>query len=203
MIDMENEIMIKFINNEITSLPLTLDNKITHNDIRFTPRGELNELKNDVNEFLKGNCNRRYYVLSGLRGIGKTTILYQLYDYLNKEMNIAQNQILYLACEKLHTRFKFNILDVFECFLKYHHNSTLKTLDKKIFLLIDESQYDNNWHLSGKVIHDSSNKIFIIFTQSSSIDSEYNADSSRKFLKRNINPLSYNQHLKLSSNSKV
>lgn len=197
MIDMKNEVMIKFINNEITTIPLTLNNNITHDGIRFAPRLELNDLINHINEFLDGNYQNRYFILPGLRGVGKTTILYQLYDYLLNEKNISQNQILYLSCDKLNKRFKFNILDVVECFLKYHHNSTLRTLDKEIFLLIDESQYDYDWHVSGKIIHDDTNKIFIIFTGSSALDLEYNADSARRFLKRNITPLTYNQYLKL------
>jgi len=30
--------------------------------------------------------------------------------------------------------------------------------------MIDESQYDKNWALAGKIIYDKSNNIFMIFT---------------------------------------
>jgi predicted AAA+ superfamily ATPase len=73
-------------------------------------------------------------------------------------------------------------------------------LDKEIFLLIDEAQYDHNWALSGKIIYDETNKIFMIFTGSSALNLEYNADSARRLLKRNITPLNYGQHLKLKYN---
>ena len=196
----KKESMIKFINNEITTMPITLNNNLTHKNIRFTPRDELEDLIKHGNEFLNGNYQNRYFILPGLRGTGKTTILYHFYDYLLKEKNIAQNQILYLSCENLNKRFEFSILDAVECFLKYHHNTALRTLDKEIFLLIDESQYDYDWVSSGKIIHDTTNRIFIIFTGSSALDLEYNADSARRFLKRNINPLTYSKYLKLVYN---
>lgn len=193
----ENKTLINFINNEISTVPISLNDKITFNDKKFLNREEYYEIKSFIDDFLEGYTNNRYIVLPGLRGVGKTTILYQLYDYLLKQKNINQNQILYLSCEALNDRFKFKILDVIECFLKYHHNTTLRALDKKIFLFIDESQYDYNWALSGKIIHDSSNNVFMIFTGSSALNLEYNADSARRMIKRNVTPLNFSQYLKL------
>ena len=194
------EILINFINNEISTIPISLNDKISRNNNKFLHRDEFFEIKNLIDDFIENETYNRYLVLPGLRGVGKTTILYQLYDYLLKEKDISQNQILYLSCENLNERFKFKILEVLECFLKYHHNSTLRTLDKKIFLFIDESQYDYNWALSGKIIYDSSNKIFMIFTGSSALNLEYNADSARRLLKRNVTPLNFRQYLMLKYN---
>lgn len=194
------EILINFINNEISTIPISLNDKISRNNNKFLHRDEFFEIKNLIDDFIENETYNRYLVLPGLRGVGKTTILYQLYDYLLKEKDISQNQILYISCENLNERFKFKILEVLECFLKYHHNSTLRTLDKKIFLFIDESQYDYNWALSGKIIYDSSNKIFMIFTGSSALNLEYNADSARRLLKRNVTPLNFRQYLMLKYN---
>ena len=70
-------------------------------------------------------------------------------------------------------------------------------MDKEIFLLIDESQYDKNWLMSGKIIYDCSEKIFMVFTGSSALNLEYNADATRRMFKRVVTPLNYNEHLKL------
>ena len=199
----ENKTLINFINNEISTVPISLNYKISINNKRFLHREEFYEIKSFIDDFLEGYTNNRYIILPGLRGVGKTTILYQLYDYLLKERNIKQNQILYLSCEALNDRFQFKILDVIECFLKYHHNSNLRTLDKKIFLFIDESQYDYNWALSGKIIHDSSNNVFMIFTGSSALNLEYNADSARRLIKRNVTPLNFGQYLKLKYDFRI
>ena len=196
----KNDIIIKLINKEITTRSIILNKKLSTNNIKYILRDEFKELTHFIDDFIKGKELNRYFIIPGLRGVGKTTILFQIYEYLLKEKNIPQNQILYLSCENLNERFKFKILDVVECFLKYHHNSLLETVDKKIFLLIDESQYDYNWALSGKSIYDATNNIFMIFTGSAALDFEYNADSARRLLKRTINPLTYNQYLKLKYN---
>lgn len=193
----KNDIMIKFINKQITAMPLTINRKTRKNNTAFKPRLEIPKLINHIDEFLNGNTNNRFFVLSGLRGVGKTTILYQIYEYLLREKNIPQNQMLYLSCEILNSRFKFSILDVVDEFLQYHHNATLETLNKEIFLFIDESQYDDNWAIAGKHINDITDKVFTFFTGSSALDLEYNADAARRLLKRRISPLTYAHYLNL------
>lgn len=199
MINNEN-LLINFINKQISTIPANLNSQITRKNKKFKLREEYYEIKRNIDDFLEGEDNNRYIILPGLRGVGKTTIIYQIYEYLLKEKNIKQNQILYLSCDKLNEHFGFKILDVIECFLKEHHNCTLRSLDKEVFLFIDESQYDYNWALSGKIIYDESKKVFMIFTGSSALNLEYNADSARRLLKRNINPLSYSNYLKLKYN---
>ena len=124
----ENKTLINFINNEISTVPISLNDKITINDKKFLNREEFYEIKSFIDDFLEGYTNNRYIVLPGLRGVGKTTILYQLYDYLLKQKNINQNQILYLSCEALNDRFKFKILDVIECFLKISSQYNSKSI---------------------------------------------------------------------------
>lgn len=66
--------------------------------------------------------------------------------------------------------------------------------------MIDESHFDKNWSLSGKMIYDKSKKIFMIFTGSSAINLEYDLDASRRMIKHEINPLNYEEYLKLKYN---
>lgn len=63
--------------------------------------------------------------------------------------------------------------------------------------MIDESQYDKNWSLAGKIIYDKSNNIFMIFTGSSALNLGYTADAARRLNKIEILPLTYSHHLKL------
>ncbi len=48
------------------------------------PRIDYKNLKDHVNSFIEtdGEYYNRSIMMSGLRGVGKTTMLYQLYDYL-------------------------------------------------------------------------------------------------------------------------
>ena len=47
------------------------------------------------------------------------------------------------------------------------------------------------------MIYDQSKKIFMIFTGSSALNLEYDAEASRRIINYNINPLNYTQHLNL------
>lgn len=193
----KEDILIDYINNEINTVPFSLNDKLKIRNEKFRCREEFYEIKNYVDDFLEGNYTNRYIVLPGLRGLGKTTIIYQLYQYLLREKEINHNQILYISCDDLNDYMDINILDVVNCFLKLHHNSNLRTLDKKIFIFIDESQYDSNWAGAGKRIYDKTNNVFLIFTGSSALNLEYNADSARRLLKKSITPLNYGHFLKL------
>ena len=81
--------------------------------------------------------------MPGLRGVGKTTILYQIYEYLLKTKNINQNQILYISCDNINKITKCDILETIEFYLEEFHHITPRTLKKELFLLIDESHFDN------------------------------------------------------------
>ena len=196
----KEEIISDYIKEELSDVPNILNNELTLNGRNFEHRKEFEFIKHHIDEFLEKTTNNRYFTLPGLRGVGKTTLLYQTYEYLFKSKNINPNQILFISCENLNDIVDFKIIDVIKQFLESYHNTTIRRLDKKIFLLIDESQYDKNWALSGKLIYDKTKNIFMIFTGSSALNLEYDADSARRLIKENITPLNYNQHLKLKYN---
>ena len=194
------ENITQFINTEITQMPISLNSELTKNGNKINTRDEVNKFKNYINEFLDGYEFNRYNILPGIRGVGKTTILYQIYDYLLNEKKIPQNQILYTSCEDLNNLVKCNIRELTETFLETIHETTTRLLDKKIFLLIDEVNYDPQWAISGKILYDRNKNIFMIFTGSSALNFEYNADSARRLNKEIITPLNYREHIKLKYN---
>ncbi len=191
------EYINKFIDTEITEVPFQLNDNLKKNGKKINERTEFYDLKLLVDEFIEGKKINRYLVLPGLRGVGKTTILFQIYDYLINTKNINLKQILLISCEDLNYYVSCDLKEIIERFLEKYHNKTLRTLDKDIFILIDESQYDKNWSLAGKILFDKNKHIFMIFTGSSALHLEYNADSARRMFKKTIPPLNYTQHLKL------
>ena len=198
----KKKVISDFIRKEISNIPVTVNKHLTQkdNNDKLYCRSEFGVIKGYIDDFLKGDLKNRYVVLPGLRGVGKTTLLFQLYDYLLKEKNIPANQILYFSCEDLNEIVECSVRELTDIFLENFHNTNLRLLDKKIFLLIDESQYDHNWSLSGKIIYDRSDEVFMIFTGSSALDLEYNADSARRMEKNIITPLNYAEHVKLNYN---
>lgn len=193
----EKEALEDFLNKQITEMPLVINEELIYKNQKFNHRTDFNEITPFIDDFLNGNNINRFLVLPGLRGVGKTTILYQTYEYLQANKNMSPNQILYISCDDINRMMECDIFKVIEYYLKEFHNSTFRTIDKEIFLLIDESHFDKKWSQAGKLIYDKTKKIFMIFTGSSAIKLEHEAEASRRILKNTICPLNYSQHLKL------
>ena len=107
---------------------------------------------------------------------------------------------MYISCDDVNDIVKCSLREITEIYLRNYHDNNIRLLDKKIFLLIDESQYDTNWALSGKIIYDRTKNIFMIFTGSSALHLEYNADAARRSFTHEIRPIDYLQHLRLKYN---
>ena len=117
-----------FIRNQINNMPSILNDELSYKNKKFNHRTDFQIIKEHIDEFLNGNNLNRYFVLPGLRGVGKTTLLYQTYDYLLKEKQVPANQVLYFSCETLN---KLTQCDIFETIApngpmccSYHNNLT-------------------------------------------------------------------------------
>lgn len=191
------ELISNFIRNELNDVPNILNRELSKNNIKFNTRDELDEIKGYVNTFLNEDTSNKIVVLPGLRGVGKTTLILQLYEYLLKEKNISPRNILYVSFDDLNDFVECNIRQMVEIYLKDVFNANLRTLNEKVFIFIDESQIDKKWAKTGKIIYDKSYNIFIIFTGSSALHLEQNEDLARRMRKKSLTPLNYTQHLKL------
>lgn len=196
----EKDALDNYLEKQITEIPLIINEELSYKNQKFNHRNDFDEITPIIDDFLDGENINRFVVLPGLRGVGKTTILYQIYEYLQIEKNINPNQILYISCDDINRMMECDIFKVIEYYLEEFHLSTLRTLDKEIFLLIDESHFDKNWSEAGKLIHDKTKKIFMVFTGSSAIKLEHESEASRRMLYNTICPLNYSQHLKLKYN---
>ena len=194
-----DELILNYLNEEIEDIPNIIHENITF-DTKYHSRNELDDIKKTVDNYLDGNTSGRFNVLPGIRGVGKTTLLYETYNYLVKDKDIPPSQVLYISIDEVNKILTPDVKEVVDVYLKYKHDSKLSLLDKKIFILIDEAQYDRNWALSGKIIYDKTKKIFMIFTGSSALELEQNPDAARRMDKQIIYPLNYGEHLKLKYN---
>ena len=159
----------------------------------------IKNLKNHIDKFIdaEGEYYNRCIMLPGFRGVGKTTILYQLYNYLIDEKNISFNDIFYLDMSSLRDNYDVGIRDVFELYLENFHQTTLVNLNKKIFFFIDEAQIDKNWANYAKLLHDKSFNVFCIFTGSSAINFEINNAAARRVKYEKIYPVDFKEYLLL------
>ena len=158
---MENYHITEYLLNTLKTTPKLLNKKLKPNNKELNKKEEYYYFKNEIDNFLKEDTNNRLFIMTGLRGVGKTTILYQLYDYLNNELNISNNRILYLDLERLKDFTPFNLLNYLDIFIK-DINEEYYLEDERIFIFVDETQYADNWDSVGKIIFDETTNIFNI-----------------------------------------
>ena len=103
---------------------------------------------------------RRFAVLSGVRRVGKTTILYQLMEKLIGE-GVNPKNILYATFDNpiLKLVNVESVLSIYE---------SLYPLEGTKYIFFDEVQYTENWELWMKVIYDSKKDIRMVATGSAS-----------------------------------
>ncbi|MDR0912817.1 MAG: AAA family ATPase [Methanobrevibacter sp.] len=192
---MEDQKIINFLNDSIYNL----DKNLSSYSQIFDNRDMYYELRGHIDDFLNGYVENRFITLAGLRGVGKTTILFQIYNYLINDKKIPKEQVLYLSADDLNSFLGIDIYETINIFLENFHNTRPYGLDKEIFILIDEAHFDKKWSLAGKVFYDKSMKIFFIFTGSSALNFEVNVDAVRRIKKERIFPLSFQEYNKLKN----
>ena len=103
---------------------------------------------------------RRFAVLSGMRSVGKTTILYQIIEHLIDE-GVNPKNILYATFDNpiLKLVNVENVLSIYE---------SMYPIEGIRYIFFDEVQYTENWELWMKVIYDSRKDIRLIATGSAS-----------------------------------
>lgn len=139
---------------------------------------------------------RQIIVLSGLRRVGKTTLLYQSITYLlqnNKPMHV-----FYFNFDKQVEQF-IPVLDAY---------SAITSVDWKkeeIFVFLDEIVKLPNWARELKLVYDAFPNIHFIVSSSSSMQLETEALSflSGRYFLLTLMPLHFVEFLELTGNTKV
>lgn len=195
-----DDVIYNYIQKQLSEVPMILNRRLSYNGIEFNSKYEFRKLKSMIDSFLNNESEERYFVLPGIRGVGKTTILFQCYEYLLKEKNFNSNDLLYISCETTNFAGESDIEKIIEIYLDKIHNTTPALLDKPVFVFIDEAHFDKNWAMNGKVIFDESSYVFLILTGSSSLHLNYNPDAARRLNILPVMPLNYSEHLNLKYN---
>lgn len=193
--DMSNYVFAKLAEAE----KLSQDNTRAGN-VPFEHRKTYFQVKKHIDEFLNGYVENRFLIMPGLRGVGKTTILFQIYEYLRKEKGVDSDRILYLSVDELSTYLGAGIFEAIDVFVGEVHETSPVYLEKELFIFLDESHYDKEWSRTGKIVYDQSKKIFLIFTGSSALSLEMNVDAARRIKKEPVFPMNFGEYNLLNNN---
>lgn len=148
------------------------------------PHSQISKL---LNQFLHHRTDKQWIVMPGLRGVGKTTILKQIYHDQSLQ-NVAK---FYCSLDQLkiisQSARMIDLITALEDLLR----SPLENYKQPLILLIDEAQYISDWALGLKVIFDRCPRVFLLATGSSALALQANPDIARRSDKIKIYPLSF------------
>jgi uncharacterized protein len=187
----KEDLLLGFLTNQIALLPALAAQytKGNHNRISFV------KLKQFADNFLNLSKEERIILMPGLRGIGKTTLLFQLYDGIKDR--VKQTNLIYLSCDIISKQLNSTLYEVLEVYEKKILNTSFELLEEKTVILIDETHYDENWQSTIKSIFDRSKNVFLVISGSSSIAIEINTDLTRRMNIERIYPLNFAEYLLL------
>ncbi len=197
MAGLAKDLTIRYVLTKLAEAPTLARSYTVADGRKLRYRRTYYRIETYLSDFLAGNVETRLIILPGLRGVGKTTLLFQIYDRLLAGMGIDQDRVLYLSADELTTFFDGRITNVITAFIEDIHRTSLVNLDKELFLLIDEAHFDKEWGLAAKVIYDKTKKVFMLITGSSALSLEMTVDVARRSKREIMFPLNFSEYLML------
>lgn len=153
------------------------------------------KLNKYYNDFRQGNMEIRWLVLSGFRGVGKTTLLSQLYF----ETVQTETDKLFLSVDQITQILGVTLSDVLSVYEEIL-GMVFERLERPVVLFLDEVQYDSKWAITLKTIFDRSKKVFIFATGSSAVTLQTNPDVARRVIFEKLYPMSFTEYIKIKDN---
>jgi len=195
-------------------LPQRIDSYIYDDKGELLPtRFIFTKLKKIIEKFLKNEISEieKITLMPGIRGIGKSTLLAQIFA-LEKFLDPKKDKEILEHIGKLDERLYIDVgqmlleqitLNDFFKFYEEIKQIQFEKPDKKIIILIDEIHFDENWCLFLKNLFDRTkgNKdILVIATGSSALKLNMLADLGRRVDIINVFPMKFNEYLILKYN---
>jgi len=201
MIEKEEEIK-GYISRIIQTAPEFSETKIKTRDQKsyLQSRAYWLVLDKYLRAFFEKNLKQRIIVIPGLRGIGKTTLLYQAYNFLLNTKQIPKERLLYIDTSELKNTVGSNLNDLMKVYEEFFLQQPIEKLKDPLFIFIDEAHYDPNWASIVQTLFNRSDNfqnILIFVSGSSALALNINTDLSRRVIKDPLYPLSFQEYLKI------
>jgi len=152
-------------------------------------------LEKQIKDFLAQSAEPRWIVIPGLRGVGKTTVLAQLFQRFKGDF---PNRIIYISLDDVVNRINSNLYEVIDAYQELL-GERLSAMKEKVLLLVDEVQYDKKWAFALKTLYDRTKNVFIIATGSSAVALNVNTDIARRALFEKMYPLKFTEYAMIST----
>jgi predicted AAA+ superfamily ATPase len=185
-----NSQIIAFVRNQLTQSEIllkTLTFDLSGRKLQY--RSIYETLAGYMQTFVEKRGEPRWLAIAGLRGVGKTTLLAQLYTDLQAD-NLRK---LYIPLDQAQD-LGFSLSEIL---LAYEEilGTSVERLETPIFLFLDEVQYQKTWAVTVKTLYDRSRNVFIVATGSSALSLQLNVDSVRRMVFEKLYPLGFSEYI--------
>ncbi len=182
--------VLAFVRNQLTQSETLLKTLNYDTQGRKLPHRSLyGQLKTSINNFLEHKTDLRWFAVSGLRGVGKTTLLAQLYTQTQKE---AVDK-LYVSLDRAQD-LGFSLSDILSAYEELTA-TTFEQLDTPFVLFLDEVQYQATWARTVKTLIDRTRNVFVLSTGSSALALQTNPDIDRRMALEKLYPLKFSEYI--------
>jgi len=162
---------------------------------KYLTRNMFIQVEKLINDFISGEKEVRMVSIPGLRGVGKTTLLAQLflefYPRHSKDM-------LYISVDQVINELGADLYSVFEEYQKIL-SVPFEKLDHNLFIFIDEIHFDKKWTAVLKSIYDRSKRIFVVCTGSSALSLQSTTDLARRVVFEKLCPMNFTEYMLLKT----
>ena len=188
------EEILKYVQNQLVQAPFRLKSYVQDEQGKKYPQRNIYvKVDKYFRDFLHNpEAQDRWIIIPGLRGVGKTTILAQL--FLNHHQEVGDRRMLYVSLDEVVNVLGSSLKDVLSAYEKIIGESFEK-LTQPIFNFIDEAQYDPKWAAVLKSVYDRSNKVFVACSGSSAVSLQTNPDVIRRSIFQKLFPTSFSEFL--------
>lgn len=193
-----NQELSNYLQNQISRVGDRLSSYIKDKSEHFYPKRHIYiKLAKYVNDFISARSEQRLLIVPGLRGVGKTTVLAQL--YANFFLKNSEYKSLFISLDEAVNLYQIGLQEVLDGY-EYLLGESFEKQKKPVFLFIDEIQADPNWTAVLKSIYDRSRNVFILCTGSSAVQLQTSADLARRATFEKLYPMSFVEYEMIKHN---
>ena len=160
----------------------------------YKHREAFDEIKKSADTYFKTGNGVRMFSYAGLRGTGKTTLLWQIADHIYR--NYTKN-IYFFNFSDLIT-FNIGIKEIKKAFETYIVKKHLWSYKEKIVLIFDEVHESPMWAKALKALYDEFRIAFILTSGSSALLLQSTADLATRMLIQHVFPLNFTEYIGLT-----
>ena len=161
------------------------------------------QLTPHLSEFVQNQKTQpRWIILTGLRGVGKTTLMAQLYTQLVQSVPTDSCNFIYVSLDDVYRRHRGDLNSLLDaCEVRW--GSKLHNLDRPSFMFIDEIQADPQAFEILKPVYDQATNLFLFCSGSAAINLFIGASvAGRRAQVHKLYPLSFTEYQALKHNQK-